>query len=183
MRQWIGRGACGLVLVALAAGPAWADLPAPKAAGLLVLQRELARGSALTHDYEQREVYLAWPFRWRRTLESGWLTHAELAVTAGGISDEGGHAFTWSVGPTVFLSSPKDRLSFHIGLRPTYLSNPDPGPLDLGIHLQFTSHMGIMLRLWRGLYFGWRLQHISNAGLASVNPGLNPSTAEFRLAW
>jgi hypothetical protein len=183
VRQWIGRGACGLVLVALTAGPVGAEIPAPKAAGLLVVQRELARGEALTKDYEQREVYLAWPLRWGSTLKSGWVTRTELAVTAGGIADEGGHAFTWSVGPTLFLASPKDRLSFHIGLRPTYLSNAAPGPLDLGIHIQFTSHIGVLVRIWRGLHFGWRLQHISNAGLASVNPGLNPSTAEFRVAW
>jgi len=183
VRQWIGRGVGGLMLVALHAGPVGAELPAPHAVGLLVLERELARGSALTRDYEQREVYLAWPFRWTHPLNGGWQARAELVVAAGGISDDGGHAFTWSVGPTLFMATPTDRLSLHAGVRPTYISNTDPGPIDLGIHLQFTSHVGIMLRLWRGLYFGWRLQHISNAGLASVNPGLNPSTAEFRLAW
>lgn len=182
MRQWIGRAGCGLVLVALVAGPAWA-IPPPHAGGALILQREVARGTALTRDYEQREAYLAWALPWERRMGTDWFAHTELVVTAGGISDEGGHAFIWSVGPTGFISSPGDRLSVQAGFRPTYLSNPDPGPLELGIHLQFTSHIGILVRLWRGLYFGWRLQHISNAGLASVNPGLNPSTAEFRVKW
>lgn len=183
MRQWIGRGACGLVLATLTAGTAWGAVPAPKAAGLLVVQRELARGSALTKDYEQREVYLGWPLPWSHGFRSGWTGRTELVVSAGGIGDEGGHAFTWSIGPNFFLASPGDWVTIQAGVRPTYLSNPDPGPLELGIHLQFTSHIGILVRIWRGLYFGWRLQHISNAGLASVNPGLNPSTAEFRVAW
>jgi hypothetical protein len=182
LRQWIGRAICGLVLAALAAEPAHAGLPAPNAAGVLVLSRDLARGSTLTRDYEQREVYLAWPLHWTRPLGPVWRARAELVVTAGTIAD-GDRAVTASVGPTILLATPTDRLVLHAGFRPTYMSKVDPGPLDLGLHLQFTSHIGILLRLWRGLYVGWRLQHISNAGLATVNPGINPSTAELRVAW
>jgi Lipid A 3-O-deacylase (PagL) len=182
LTQWIGRSICGLVLATLATGPAHAGVPAPHAAGVLVLNRDLARGSTVTHDYEQREVYLAWPFHWTRPVGPFWRARAELVVTAGTIS-EGDHFLTASIGPTILLATAADRLVLNGGLRPTYVSNDDPGPLDLGIHLQFTSHIGILLRLWRGLYVGWRLQHISNAGLAHSNPGINPSTAEIRVAW
>lgn len=182
LRQWVGRGMCGLVLLALAAGPAHAALPAPHAAGLLVLHRDLARGSTLTRNLQQREGYLAWPLPWTRPVGRHWTARTELVVTAGRISD-GDHAITASVGPTILLGTATDRLVLHAGIRPTYVSDFDPGPLDLGVHLQFTSHIGILLRLWRGLYVGWRVQHISNAGLASVNPGINPSTFEARVAW
>jgi lipid A 3-O-deacylase len=182
LRQWIGRAICGLVLVALAAEPVHAGLPAPRAAGMLVLNRDLARGSTVTRDYEQRELYLAWPFRWTRPVGQAWRAHAELVVTGGTVS-EGDHFITASVGPTILLGTPTDRLVLNAGFRPTYFSKADPGPLDLGGHLQFTSHIGILLRLWRGLYLGWRLQHISNGGLARHNPGINPSTAELRVAW
>jgi len=182
LRQWIGRAICGLVLAALAAEPAQAGLPLPRAIGMLVLNRDLARGSDLTRDYEQREVYLAWPLHWARPVGERWRARTELVVSGGTVS-EGDHFITASIGPSILLGTPLDRVVLNAGFRPTYFSKVDPGPLDLGDHIQFTSHIGILLRLWRGLYVGWRLQHVSNAGLNRTNPGINPSTVEVRVQW
>jgi len=51
--------------------------------------------------------------------------------------------------------------------------------MDFGERFQFTSHIGLIWYLTDRVSLGYRFQHMSNAGLASPNPGLNLEMLEL----
>ena len=64
-------------------------------------------------------------------------------------------------------------MSLEGGVSPTFLSQYEFGSRDFGTDIQFTSHIGLNWDFAPHWRLGYRFQHMSNAGLASKNPGLN----------
>jgi len=65
------------------------------------------------------------------------------------------------------------------GSSPTLLSRYRFEGMDFGERFQFTSHIGLIWYLTDRVSLGYRFQHMSNAGLASPNPGLNLEMLEL----
>jgi hypothetical protein len=61
----------------------------------------------------------------------------------------------------------------NLGFSPSLLSRENYDCRDFGIPFQITSHAGIDWAVGSRWCFGYRIQHMSNAGLSGSNPGLN----------
>lgn len=134
-------------------------------------------------DINLYEAYLACWLPWRRTLHRGQQLRVGLIATGGLIRDNEEDAEIFSGGFLLGLGQPGGRLAGHIGSRAAYLAHDTFDGKDIGGNIQFVSHAGLSLRLWRSLAVGGRIQHMSNAGLDERNGGLNTLAAELSFAF
>lgn len=96
--------------------------------------------------------------------------------TAGLLDEDREQAFMTSLGPLLDVTISESRLHFIVSSCPAYLGDETFGRLDLGSHFQFISSAGFDWHFSEDWIFGYRWQHISNAGISDVNPGLNLNT-------
>lgn len=84
------------------------------------------------------------------------------------------HSFI-SLGPVWQVPLYGDRVSLKFGFSPTLLSGSQFGDRDMGGTFHFTSSASIetYFGLRRALSFAMRIQHTSNGGLSSTNPGMD----------
>jgi len=124
-------------------------------------------------DFRQYEGYAAWnlPFSWE--LGAGWTLAAYLEANAGVLTGGGTTAFVASIGPGLYFTGLRKRISIYLGVNPTIISRHRFGDDDLGGPFQFTSHIGIDFNIARHFAVGYRLQHMSNFVFYDSNPGLN----------
>jgi hypothetical protein len=130
-------------------------------------------GGTGTAQFLQGEAFADWNIPLRTESDSGWFLQTKVDLSAGYFSGKGSHAFVGTGGPAVAFGKRGLPLSLEGGISPTFLSQYKFGSVNLGQELQFTSYVGANLDLSRHLRFGYRFQHMSNAGLARSNPGLN----------
>lgn len=166
-------------LVAVAPG---ARAQEPDAAGVLITWTEVAFDPH-SKSYKQYEGYANWHLPWTWEGPAGWAGHSAFQVAAGDMWINTKRGTLLSAGPLVSLDGAQGLLSIHAGFRPTVLSRRDFRGLNLGTRVQFTSHIGFLVRPLPHLAVGWRLQHMSNGGLDKSNPGVNLSTVEVRAEW
>ena len=126
-----------------------------------------------THNFHEADAFANWDLPWAWNLDSNWRLKMQLQFSAGWLGDPGGDAFIGSVGPGVLLARKHFPISFDAGVVPTGLSRHDFQTKDLGSYFQFTSYAGVNGELSSRLRIGYRFQHLSNAGLGWINPGLN----------
>lgn len=71
------------------------------------------------------------------------------------------------------------------GLGVHLLSKVHIGTRNLSSSLQFGTHAGLGIRFGQSEQFelGWRIEHLSNAGLHEPNPGINFSMMRFGYRW
>lgn len=104
-----------------------------------------------------------------------------LEVAIGSISTtQEGEAFI-SLGPVWRLQPWSENVFLDFGFSPTILSGSTFNGRDAGGNLHFTTSMSIGLRLGssKASSISLRMQHISNGGLKSTNPGLDMLGLEF----
>ena len=126
-----------------------------------------------THDLHQADAVAAWNLPWAGEPVSQWRLQTRLEFTAGVVFAPGPDAFITTVGPTLSLGRVTFPLSLELGVSPSMLSRREIGRTDFGSLFQFTSHAGLNWDLGVRFRVGYRLQHMSNSGLAGHNPGLN----------
>jgi hypothetical protein len=102
-----------------------------------------------------------------------WLLASRLDFSAGWLADHDDNAFIGTLGPTLVLNRERLPVSFEGGVSPTILSQYAFGSRNFGTYIQFTSHVGLNWDFAAHWRLGYRLQHMSNAGLGSHNRGLN----------
>lgn len=124
-------------------------------------------------NFEQYEVFATYGLPWSWQWPSGWGLSARLDATGGVLCGGGETGFVGSIGPSLALSTPGGRIWIDIGVSPTYLSKSEFGREDFGGAIQFSSHLGMTFHLGRGIAAGYRIQHMSNAGIKDQNPGLS----------
>jgi lipid A 3-O-deacylase len=136
-----------------------------------------ARGGAALETsrgrFYQAEAFAGWRIPWRWDFYSNWSLRPGLDLSAGGVTGKGEDGFVGTLGPLVELRYGKFPVVLEGGSSPTWLSRYTFGSEDFGEHFQFTSHIGLAWDVSRYFTLGLRFQHMSNAGLASPNPGLN----------
>jgi lipid A 3-O-deacylase len=111
--------------------------------------------------FHQAELSANWNLPWGWALGSRWHLQTRMDVSAGWLGDPGGDAFG------------QFPLNFEAGVSPTLLSRHEFATKDFGAYFQFTSHVGLNWDLSSRFRVGYRFQHMSNAGIAEPNPGLN----------
>jgi hypothetical protein len=124
-------------------------------------------------NFNLAQVFGTWhlPLEW--SLGKGWDVQGRLDLSGGWLGDRKYNAVIGSVGPSLELHRQRCPLSLTAGVSPTYISRHDFELRDFGAAIQFTCHAGLNLDLARHWRLGYRWQHMSNAGLAAPNPGLN----------
>ena len=127
-----------------------------------------------TGEFEQYELFLHYPTNWDEIrISSNWYLLTTVSLSGGILRASDEVEGIVSIGPRLVLGRVDSRISLDGGIVVTFLGEENFTDTDFGGPIQFTSHVGINLPLGKHLSFGYRLQHMSNAGLRRPNPGLN----------
>ncbi len=119
------------------------------------------------------EVYGGWALPWKASKEQGFTITTFLSGAIGWIGDNENDTTVGSLGPSFRLNYRTLPISLIGGSSPTLIGRNQIGGRNLGSAFHFTSHIGISLNVGFAAELGYRLQHMSNAGLGNDNPGLN----------
>ena len=130
-------------------------------------------GGSHTPEFVQAEGFIDWNLPWKTESESGWFLQTKLNLSAGCMRAYGIDAFEGTLGPAVALGHRHFPLSLEGGVGPAYISHYRFGGANFGENFQFSSFLGVNFDLTPQWRVGYRYQHMSNAGLAPSNPGLN----------
>lgn len=160
------------VLLALA-GPAAAIEPARVA----IRHGTVINLQGADAEAEHTALALVFALPWQGGDTWRWRTGLDItASTYSGATDTA----AFSVGPVIGTRKGDSRFLFEAGVQLTYLTEPVLGSHDMGCEGQFTTHLAAFYDLGSQWSLGYRLQHISNASLCDVNPGINSHMAELR---
>ena len=138
--------------------------------GNFVLPNEMRIGKAFGKFVDTTQIVAAYSLpapKWMRA------RHMEAAV--GGFTDSGKFSAFMSMGPVWRFPFYNDRAAIKLGFSPTVLSGTNYEGRDMGGHLHFTSSIALEFDPGRreGLVLALRVQHTSNGGLSSDNPGMD----------
>lgn len=115
-------------------------------------------------------------------LQPSWRLHSRyLEFAAGTLTGGSDTRPMLSIGPVWQFPTVSERFNFRFGIAPTLIAGSNFGDKDLGGNFHFTSFVAIALTFGeKGAgSFALRLQHTSNAGLESTNPGLDMAGISF----
>jgi hypothetical protein len=122
----------------------------------------------------QYELFAVYQLPWELRARSGWGVSTGIDVSAGFLSDEGDYGFLASFGPVFGVGKPGFPLELTLGVSAGILGRDTFGKHDYNGKVQFLSHAGLDYRFTRSFGLGYRIQHMSNAGLnGHRNPGVN----------
>jgi hypothetical protein len=124
-------------------------------------------------QFHQVEGFVDLNLPWGLDLGKQWRVQTLLDGSAGWLGDSGINGGIFQVGPAVRIGREHFPLSISGGINPTLLTTARYEEQYFGTQFQFTSYVTATVRLVRHVEFGYRFQHMSNAGLAPTNPGLN----------
>jgi lipid A 3-O-deacylase len=128
--------------------------------------------------FSKYEAFVTFSLPWKWRNQQIWILGTFVEINAGLVISEG-NAFLGSVGPGIYLMTPGKGVAIVAGVFPTYLGQSKFGTEDFGETFQFVSEIGVNLDFCRNWTVGYRFQHMSNAGIASENPGLNMHMIEL----
>lgn len=134
-------------------------------------------------SFNQAAVIAAYrlPLQWQR-----WnVLHVSTRLTAmAGVLDGGGDTgLLGTLGLELVIGLGDSPFDFRTGGGATLMSRYKYGDEDLGGAFQFTSYIGLDYRFLERLSAFARLQHMSNAGIYSENPGINMAMIGMRYAF
>ncbi|WP_243374684.1 acyloxyacyl hydrolase [Geotalea sp. SG265] len=131
------------------------------------------------HQYEAFAQF-GLPWEWRR--ESGWGLGVQLDAAAGALYGGKEAGFIGTISPGFSFDKGNRGFSAEVGPGLVFLDKRHFGQQDFGGKVLFLIYLGLNYRFDSGLGLGYRIQHISNAGLYdSVNTGLDLHMAA--LSW
>jgi Lipid A 3-O-deacylase (PagL) len=129
---------------------------------------DIARG----HFYEA-EAFAGWKTPWRWDFYSHWNLRPGADVSVGWLASQDSDSFVGALAPQAEIRYGNFPVSLEGGAGPALLSHSYIGQRNFGDRVQFISHIGLEWDISKRFTLGARLQHMSNAGLATPNPGLN----------
>lgn len=114
---------------------------------------------------------------WAVPLSAGWTGNwrvtPRVEFSTGSLWRVGGDtAFITSLGPGVSVGYGDFPVQLEVACCPTFVSRHVFGDADFGCDFQFTSYLGFIWEINRHVVVGYRFQHMSNAGISDINPGL-----------
>jgi hypothetical protein len=155
-----------LLLMALASSCAWAE-------ATVGLQGGFSAKDVDEQDFQHYALSVTRPLPWTWQIASKWSISSELIGSAGALTSAGKTGFIGTLGPRFLLAREDSPIQLDLGISPTVLGKRKFEDANFGSHFQFTSHIGVIFRLGDSWYAGYRFQHMSNASISSINPGLN----------
>ena len=110
---------------------------------------------------------------WRWNWGSQWGLQTGLDLSAGVLQRNSEAGLIVQSGPCFTIGSRSFPVAFEFGSNLTLLSRHHFREKDLGCFVQFNSYAGLQARLGEHVGLGYRIEHMSNAGLGEPNAGLN----------
>lgn len=112
---------------------------------------------------------------------SNWLYSNRVEIAVGSIGNSDDTTAFLSVGPIWRWGLLAPDTFVELGFSPTVLADTQFGPRNIGGHLHFSSSASIGHKLGKhkNSNIALRIQHISNGGLSSTNPGLDSVGVSF----
>lgn len=123
--------------------------------------------------FHQAESFLTSRLPWGWEFGRGFRVQSRLDFSLGWLGDSHESAVIGAAGPGIVFTRNPLPISLEGGVTPVLMSRHNYGTRDLGSLFQVTSHVGLNVDITRHIRLGYRLQHMSNCGIASPNPGLN----------
>ncbi len=143
-------------------------------------------GSSISRgdDFTQFELFttMATPWGWMDE-KRRFAARLDFQATAGVLRNPDNTAGIFSFGPAVRLTPPPYPFYLTLGFAPTYLTQRRFGDVDFGQRLQFTSSATATWMITPEVGLRYHIQHMSNARMASPNPGLNIHSAGVVIAF
>jgi len=128
-------------------------------------------------DLTQQAFFVDFKLPWTWSPWTNFTASPILAFDIGRFEQGSENHYFASLGPTLRLANDRWRvpLFIDVGLSPTIIDESTYGDQDFGTSFNFTSHIALGLRFGesRNHVVKLRYQHISNAGIDEVNPGVN----------
>jgi len=131
-------------------------------------------------SFESYEISSTIASPWTWTLGEKRRLRLDFEVGIGVLHGEGNTGGFARVAPLLDLSKDGFPVSLFATTGPILLTEDKYDDFDLGGYIHFASAGGLKWQLHHGWSVSYRIQHISNAGIASPNPGLDLHL--FRLA-
>jgi hypothetical protein len=169
MYRWMGVTSSASACLFLCAGHGWAEEFRVESAGV----RGGLSANGGRNEFHQGEAFGNWFLPWGWDLGKEWQLQTRLDLSAGWLGDSSQNAAVFTLGPTVILRQERWPVSLEVGVSLTLLSSYTFENKDLGMDFQFTSHVGLNWDFAKHWRLSYRFQHMSNADLATSNPGLN----------
>ncbi len=142
-----------------------------------------ARGGASLDDggarYRQAEAF-GGILGWHWHFVSNWYLRPGADASLGCLTDGNNNGFVGTIGPLVELGKGRFPITVEAGAAPTFLSRHHFSSRNFGDNFEFTSHIGLNWRVSEHFTLGARIQHMSNAGFAHENPGVNMEFLSLR---
>ena len=134
-----------------------------------------------SHNFHELDAFANFNLPLSFDMGANWRGLLRLDLTGGCLADHDVAAAIGTLGPTLLFRNPDSRVSVEVGSSPALLSREDFPTKDLGSNFQFSSHIGFNVDVSSRVRLGYRFQHMSNAGMAQPNPGLNLHM--FSVSW
>jgi lipid A 3-O-deacylase len=132
------------------------------------------------HGMHQVEAFGIWEMPWRWEPGARFYVQPEVEASAGCLNGHGDNAFVGKLGTDLLVGWQDFPLTFQGGSEPTMLSRHTFGDnTDVGSLFQFSTYIGFNWNFYSQWQLGYRFQHMSNAGIATPNPGLNMHMVAF----
>ena len=146
------------------------------------LRGGVAAENVNSEEFSRNELFLIKDLPWRWQWPN-WRLQTQLNAAIGTLKGGERTAFIASLGQGVALRYRDWPLVVDIGTGPTFISRDTFDNADLGGQFHFTSYLGLTLPVTQDWHIAYRFQHVSNASLERVNPGLDTHTIEFSLTF
>ncbi|MGI9319102.1 MAG: acyloxyacyl hydrolase [bacterium] len=131
-------------------------------------------GTVHGENFHQLELVTVSQLPWVWQLDNDWILDSRINASAGVLHHDGGDsAVIVTLGPGLALVSPSRQYAIETGINPTLVSKHEFDDADFGGSVQFTSFIGLRSRIDERFTATFRIQHMSNAGIYSHNPGLD----------
>ncbi len=135
-------------------------------------------------DFRQYDLFVIWRTPWHWIHPIGNVGAFVEAHTGGGLlrnpDNRAGFAYA---GPGVRVATPRFPAYVSLASVPAYLTRSRFGDVDFGQRLQFISSASITWMMTPEIGLRYRIQHMSNARLATPNPGLDTHSAGIVIAF
>ena len=129
-------------------------------------------GHKIGESYVAAEIYLLKQLPWGTKIGEQTTLTSRFDIAATYMKANGDESGMLAVGADLVLGLWDGYMEFEIGFRPTWMLDHEYGDDDFGGGLQFTSHVGLAINR-QSMVFSYRYQHMSNANIYDLNPGLN----------
>ena len=136
-------------------------------------------GGAEPETFHQYEVVTTVGLPWSWYTEAGWGVSTRVMASLGFLTGSGDTALLTTVVPGIAIGRRDSLLGLDLGLGGSLLSRHEFGRHDFGGPFQVVFTVGLTIPVYKQFGLGYRLHHISDAGIYSNGLGVDVHMLEL----